>query len=1102
MPVSTPCPTPHQLEDFARGRLSAPESESFARHLKACPACSTLFDTLQGTDGRAAAGHDGKADAAAELSAAPTVVSLFPRSVASVDAVPATLQHAGRPLTQTGTGAATPGDGAAAGAPLPAVPGYELRAVLGKGGMGVVYRAEQVALKRTVALKMVLAGGHADAEALARFRGEAEAVARLRHPNIVQIYEIGEHNGLPFFSLEYVSGGSLHQYLDGTPLPARAAAALIETAARAIHHAHERDIVHRDLKPANILLDRPPGAGRADLGTPKIADFGLAKRLDDANLRTASGAVLGTPSYMAPEQAAGRTAATGPLSDVYALGAILYELLTGRPPFKGAMPTDTLLQVVSQEPVPPRRLNAQVPRDLETICLKALEKQPGRRYASAQELADDLGRFARGEPIRARPVGGFEQGWRWCRRNPAVALLSAAALLLLVGGLAGMTGLYLNAEEQRAQAERERRRAEDERRRADDERETAKRAALEADRQKKSAEDSQKAAREQADRSQQVTESLKGMFEVSDPMGLNGFFYGASDKLAGTRLTALDLLRYSKERTRKNTRASPRVKADILDTIGNVYRSLAQYEEAEKLLKEAHALRVQAKAPKAEIAASLHSLGWLNHELGNYPQALGLYRAALELRLKEPEPDPVAIANSRFNLAWALAEVEGHAEAEALFKQCVEARRQHFGPDSRETALAKVGLAAVYLDRGRYAPAIPLVEEAIATFRKVSEDKILPDALALFEKGVIRSMALQDHLGGEKMLRASLELARKRLGEKHLFVTMPLVQLAIILEAQGRHRDAEAQALYEETVEIVRDRLGRLAHPKLLIAVRRLAGVQRRRGQAAKADALFKEVLEHHEERFGREDPFVANVLVEYAEFLDGIAYPARRAELLEKAARIYREAKGPPRLRFAPCLNALGVLRYRERNYPESERRFREALGVARKQDAAPKALFIEFLCNTAQALLAQNKLAEAEAPLAEAETLLAAVPARDQGHPRHGVVLARCRALRLRSADHAAVAKRLGEYRKRMLPHGWRAEDMAYEFAQCLPLVERDPKLGAEEKGRLRAEYGDEAVALLRQALARGVLNPGRWENEPLLMPLREREDFQRLLAGLRKK
>jgi tetratricopeptide (TPR) repeat protein/predicted Ser/Thr protein kinase len=331
-----------------------------------------------------------------------------------------------------------PGPPGASG--LPAIAGYEVLEELGCGGQGIVYRARQEGLNRLVALKILLAGAHARPENRARLRTEAAAVARLQHPNIVQIYEVGDQEGRPYLAMEYVEGGSLARRMARAPVPARRAADLVATLARAVQHAHQRHIIHRDLKPANVLLTED--------GQPKITDFGLAKVLVGGDGPTQSGEILGTPSYMAPEQAEGKNREVSPAVDVYALGAILYELLTGRPPFLGATPLETLLQVQQMEAVPPARLQPKVPRDLETICLKCLQKQPAKRYADAAGLAEDLRRFLGGEPIRARRIGWWERGVKWVKRRPAAAVGAAVATAAVLSMVA--LGLVYNRQLNRA----------------------------------------------------------------------------------------------------------------------------------------------------------------------------------------------------------------------------------------------------------------------------------------------------------------------------------------------------------------------------------------------------------------------------------------------------------------------------------------------------------------------------------------------------------------------------------------------------------------------------------------------------------------------------
>jgi len=322
---------------------------------------------------------------------------------------------------------------------------YELLEPIAKGGMGIVYKARQRNLNRIVAIKMILAGQFADQSDIDRFYAEAEAAAALSHPNIVAIHEIGEVSGQHFFSMDFIEGQSLSGLIQQNPVPPRRAAELMITISETMEFAHESGVVHRDLKPANVLLDKRQ--------RPLITDFGLAKQVSNTSQMTMAGSIVGTPSYMPPEQAAGKLDEVGPWSDLYSLGAILYELLTGRPPFRAASPFETIRQVLETEPPSPRLLNPNVPKDLETICLKCLQKARSNRYATAQELADELKRFLRGEPIHARPIPQIARFWRLCKRYPVTASTIALAVLILITATCVSTAFYIKASRESIRSE-------------------------------------------------------------------------------------------------------------------------------------------------------------------------------------------------------------------------------------------------------------------------------------------------------------------------------------------------------------------------------------------------------------------------------------------------------------------------------------------------------------------------------------------------------------------------------------------------------------------------------------------------------------------------
>jgi WD40 repeat protein len=469
----TPCPARGQLEALLAGELGPEDDADLARHVEGCAACQAVLEGWTSIGGPTTdAGRDGAESPRAE--GIGRLRPLLPPMLSGVtegpdgEPSPATVGRASEdPMLRTPdpTGPLS----LQAGAAPRRVGRYEVLRELGRGGMGVVYLGRDPQLKRLVALKMLLRAGYSDREAWWRFRAEAEAVARLDHPNIVKLHEFGDHEGHPYFVLEYLGGGTLARWTRGRPQPPAVCAAVIRTLAQAIHYAHQQGVIHRDLKPANILLQesevssqeseaREGRAGPADrllmASVPclKITDFGLAKRViaeestAAAPTLTQTGDVIGTPTYMAPEQAAGRPRAVGPATDVYALGVLLYELLTGRPPFTAPTWMEVLSQIEGRDPIPPGRLQPKVPRDLETICLKCLQKAPDRRYASAWDLAEDLRRFQGGEPIIARPVGPWERGWKWVRRRPAIAGLLLAVVCVAALGFAGVLWQWREAE--------------------------------------------------------------------------------------------------------------------------------------------------------------------------------------------------------------------------------------------------------------------------------------------------------------------------------------------------------------------------------------------------------------------------------------------------------------------------------------------------------------------------------------------------------------------------------------------------------------------------------------------------------------------------------
>jgi tetratricopeptide (TPR) repeat protein len=666
----------------------------------------------------------------------------------------------------------------------PAIPGFEILGELGRGGMGVVYRARQVHLNRVVALKMVLAGAHARPEDLARFLAEAEAVAALQHPHIVQIFEVGQHAGLPFFALEYLEGGSLHQKLQKSPLPAQKAAQLVETLAQAIQAAHERGIIHRDLKPANVLLDKE--------NRPKISDFGLAKRVEGGPGLTQSGAIMGTPSYMAPEQAQGKGKAVGPAADVYALGAVLYECLTGRPPFKAVTAVDTMLQVRSEEPVPPRRLQSKTPHDLETICLKCLHKEPRERYASAAALANDLHRFLHGEPIQARPSTHWETTVKWAKRKPTAAALiavSGLALLTLFGVVLGFT-LELRASLKETQDQRDR--------------------ALKAEQAANTERDHVLREKDRADEQRDIATAVNHFLQ-KDLLGqadsgkqADRHFYPDPDVKVRT------LLDRAATEIDAGFRDKPMVAAAIHQTIGQAYEGVGEYEQAIRHLNAARELRTAHLGPDhPDTLNTLNDLALTYRKAGRTAEAIQLFeqlRQQVTQRFGSDDPRALITLN---NLTLAYRQDGRTDEANRLNEQVWKQLAQKLGPNHRLTLITLSNLAGVYQDTCQPAKALALLEPAWEQFLETLGPNH-PNTLTALHN---LADAYQDVDRIDQAIRLYeqvREQSLRTLNPDHPDTLITLNNLARAYLAAGR--TAEAVALYEQVQQQLAQKGDRPGH--------------------------------------------------------------------------------------------------------------------------------------------------------------------------------------------------------------------------------------------------------------------------------------------------
>jgi tetratricopeptide (TPR) repeat protein/predicted Ser/Thr protein kinase len=614
---------------------------------------------------------------------------------------------------------------------------YELLEEIARGGMGVVYRARQISLNRPVAIKMILGGQLANPAEIKRFRAEAETAAQLQHPNIVAIHEVGEHAGQPFFSMDLVEGRNLAQLVRDEPLPSRKAAEYLKTISEAVHYAHTHGVLHRDLKPSNLLID--------ENGQPRITDFGLAKRFNDPQLSTSdpqltqTGQVLGSPSFIPPEQAAGQKEAVGPASDVYSLGAVLYHSLTARPPFVAESLGQTLRLVAEQEPVSPRLLNASVPPDLETICLKCLEKDPGRRYPNAQALADDLNRFLRNEPIHARPTGILLKAHRWCLRNKPLAISGTAILALLLVVAIGSPIAAFRINRERNQAEH----------------------------------NAHKASAEAA-KSEQIiyfmTDMLKGV--------------GPAVALGKDTELVRDILERTAERVGIDLTNQPGVEAELRTIIGEVYQELDDHAKATAMFRRALSIW-DAYDLQKESTRTLNDLGVSLMVQGLYNEAEAVLQRAVALRKSLWGQEDWPVAAPLNNLASLYTRMGKFKEAEQSIQESLRIMRKHYGEAHEDIASALLNLSKILRRVDKLDEAEKCCQQAIAMFQ--AEHPNMASALETLAAVHLERGQLEE---AERCMREALTL-RRRLLREHPTVAVSLHNLAAILGRQGKFADAE-----------------------------------------------------------------------------------------------------------------------------------------------------------------------------------------------------------------------------------------------------------------------------------------------------------------------
>jgi tetratricopeptide (TPR) repeat protein/tRNA A-37 threonylcarbamoyl transferase component Bud32 len=696
------------------------------------------------------------------------------------------------------------------------IAGYEILFELGRGGMGVVYKARQLALGRHVALKLIRSAEFASDAELVRFQNEAEAVARLDHPHIVPIFEVGQHQGLRFFSMKLIDGSSLDRKLSEFTTDFAASARLTALLAEAVHHAHQRGILHRDLKPANILLDGQ--------GMPHITDFGLARRIDSGTDLTQSGLPMGTPAYMSPEQARGEKGSLTTATDVYGLGSILYALLAGRAPFAGTSLAETLDMVREAPVLPPSRVNHRVPRDLEVICLKCLEKDPERRYPGARALAEDLDRWLRGEPIHARPVNPATRAAMWCRRHPLPATLAGLLALAVVIGLGGVAWKWREAALAR-------------------------------------------------DESEAINDFL-----------IHKLLDQASPRFnpRGASLTVGELLDRTSASLGGVFEGRPAVEASIRRTLGSTYQALGLYEKAEPHFRKTVELDARVRgADDQQTLRDANLLAAMLDEAGRYGEAEPLLRRQLDQCTRLLGPLDRISLEAEYHLGMVLIHLRKLDDAERILRHCVDGQRKSLGPDNEQTLRSINQLALLLQDLGQLDEAYALADEYERGVRCLWGINHPDNVTAKASLARVRLSQGQPGMAELLYEHAAAE-AERIFGAEHPKTFTAKGEYASILQKNGKSN--EAARLLEGACEVARKSRGP-DDPETLKAALRLARFKIDAGAGEEAARILDGVLPRAEATLGVDHPTIreARGLLDLARsrtWSDG----ARPAEPFERA--------------------------------------------------------------------------------------------------------------------------------------------------------------------------------------------------------------------------